>query len=127
LRRSQVTVAGQVFAVGGTTATAAGGGGLTAGGGASGFVQTAASGITITNPAGGASVASNVDSKVFNSVAGLLSGSSQYYGMHGVIAATANVGPFAIGKQVALWLDVTATDNIAIPSLTLCVKEMPWQ
>jgi hypothetical protein len=127
LRKSQVIVAGQVFTVGGTTPAAAGFAGLTAGGGASGFVQTAASGMTITNPAGGASAQTNLDSKVFNTLTGLLANSDQYYGLHGIVTA-ANPGvPFALGKQVALWLDVNAADNITIPSLTFNVKEMPWQ
>src|ERR1700694_4384217 len=49
LGAGQVTVPGQSYAVAGTTPVAAGFGGSTAGGGAAGFVQTAASGMTVNN------------------------------------------------------------------------------
>ena len=122
LNRSYVTVPGQSFVVGGTTPVARGSGGKTAVGDAGYMQSDASNGVTITNPAGGASGVLLGDQKVFNTLTGLLSGSDQYYGVHGIDAAA-----FPLGRQVAYWLNVTATHQITLASLSFSVQEMPLQ
>jgi hypothetical protein len=113
----QVTVAGQAWVVGDGTAKGFGSPG------SSGFIASG-QGLTLTAPAGGGSALVGLDQKQIDSVTGLLAHSSQYYGVHGITGTDGGV-PFALGRQVALIVEVTSggAHNITVPSLTLSAQE----
>jgi|HubBroStandDraft_2_1064218.scaffolds.fasta_scaffold00001_143 hypothetical protein len=132
LNTRQVNVAGQVFTVGGTTPAASGYGGATAGGGDSGFVQTAANGMTVSAPAGGATGPTLVETKMVATVAGLLTAngsSSQGYDFHSALDTNGTGVPFTLGKQVVAYLSVLSggANTIEIPRMSFRLREIPWR
>lgn len=70
-------------------------------------------------------------SEVNPTLTGLLSGSAQKFGFHGICYNAAPTGttktPFTIGNQVAFGVKVTSTNTITVPTVRLTVRELSSQ
>jgi len=125
-----VNVAGEQWTVGGAGKQAVGFSGTTSGGGVAAFIDGTGNGtgLTLAAPAGGVSVAQNLDAKTIDSVTGLLAHSDQYYGFHGIVgfAIRGSYTPI-VDQQIAFYLEVSAAHTVTIPSLQISVAEIPWQ